>query len=166
MAANKYESVLREIALSYPGATEEFPWDHRVVKVKGKIFVFLGNNEAELKIGVKLPQTGGFALTLPYIQPTGYGLGKAGWVDARFPKGKEPPIEMLRAWIDESYRAVAPKKLIASLSAAASAPMPEKAAPAKSAKAAKPAPAKKAAPKTAKKAAAPKAKAKPRAAAR
>ena len=30
------------LALSYPGAHEEFPWGERVVKVKGKVFVFLG----------------------------------------------------------------------------------------------------------------------------
>jgi predicted DNA-binding protein (MmcQ/YjbR family) len=165
MAKNKYESVLRDIALSYPEAYEDFPWGDRVVKVKGKIFIFLGNSATELQLGVKLPNTGGFALTLPYITPAGYGLAKSGWINASFPPGKEPPVEMLREWIDESYRAVAPKKLVKSLSDAASGSLPEKAAPAKAAKAApaksaKAAPAKKAAAKATKKvAAAPKAKA-------
>ncbi len=152
MAANKYELVLRDIALSYPETHEDFPWDHRVVKVKGKIFIFLGNNEPELQVGVKLPNTGGFALTLPYITPAGYGMAKSGWINATFPLGKEPPVEMLREWIDESYRAVAPKKLVKSLSDAASAPLPEKAAPTRSAKAA-PARSAKAAPAKAAKAA-------------
>ena len=170
MAKNKYESVLRDIALSYPESYEDSPWGDRVVKVKGKIFIFLGNSATELQLGVKLPNTGGFALTLPYITPAGYGLAKSGWINASFPPGKEPPVEMLREWIDESYRAVAPKKLVKSLSDTASAPLPEKAAPAKSSKAApaksakaapaKAAPAKKTATKATKKVAtAPKAKA-------
>jgi hypothetical protein len=40
------------------------------------------------------------------------------------------PIDMLRQWIDESYRAVAPKKLVATLGAAAvTAPQAGKARP-------------------------------------
>ena len=50
------------------------------------------------------------ALSLPFVVPTGYGLGKAGWVSATLPAGEEPPMDMLREWILESYRAVAPRK--------------------------------------------------------
>ena len=39
----------------------------------------------------------------------GYGLGDSGWVSVKFGPGL--PFDMLRDWIDESYRAVAPKKL-------------------------------------------------------
>jgi len=38
-----------------------------------------------------------------------YGLGRAGWVSIRI--SAETPFEMLRDWVDESYRAVAPKAL-------------------------------------------------------
>jgi hypothetical protein len=55
---------------------------------------------------------------MPFATPTGYGLGKSGWVSASFPKGQRPPMEMLRQWVDESYRAVAPKKLVAQIGAA------------------------------------------------
>jgi hypothetical protein len=34
-------------------------------------------------------------------------------VSARFAPSDSPPLEMLRDWIDESYRAIAPKKLAA-----------------------------------------------------
>jgi hypothetical protein len=67
---------------------------------------------------VKLPQSRAVALMLPFTEPTGYGLGKSGWVSARFPDGKPLPVPMLKAWIDESYRAQAPKKLVATLSGA------------------------------------------------
>ena len=105
---------LRDYALSLPGATEDFPWGERVAKVKGKVFVFLGANPiagGEMGLSVKLPESHADALDLPFTKPTGYGLGKAGWVTARFDPDAAPPIEILKSWIAESYRAVAPKKL-------------------------------------------------------
>ncbi len=34
---------------------------------------------------------------------------------ARFGPDTDPPMGLLKSWIDESYRAIAPKKLIAQL---------------------------------------------------
>lgn len=119
------QGILRTFALGYPGAHEEFPWGERVIKVKGKVFVFLGR-EGPLGISVKLPQSRLMALALPFASPTGYGLGKSGWVTAQFGPREKPPMDVLKAWIDESYRAVAPRKLVASLDADA----PASAAPA------------------------------------
>ena len=45
----------------------------------------------------------------------GYGLGKAGWVGLRVPPDEDPPMDLFLEWIEESYRAVAPKKLVAQL---------------------------------------------------
>jgi predicted DNA-binding protein (MmcQ/YjbR family) len=114
--AKRVEKKLRDIALAYPGAREEFPWGERVVKVGKKVFVFMGTPESGgLGLSVKLPNSGTMALMFPFATPTGYGLGKSGWVSARFEPGDAPPLELLRAWIDESYRAVAPKTMIARL---------------------------------------------------
>jgi predicted DNA-binding protein (MmcQ/YjbR family) len=111
------EAVLRAHALSYPEAREEFPWGERVVKVRGKVFVFLGRPEGGgLGLSVKLPGSATLALDLPFAAPTAYGLGKSGWVTARFSPGARPPVGLLKQWIDESYRAVAPKRLVARLS--------------------------------------------------
>ena len=113
--------ILRDFALSLPETYEEFPWGERVAKVNGKVFVFLGMDGDEMGLSVKLPQSAVLALGLPFAAPTGYGLGKAGWVTARFGKRQKAPVDLLRSWIDESYRAVAPKKLVASLSGATAA---------------------------------------------
>jgi len=51
----------------------------------------------------------------PWAEPTGYGLGKSGWVSLSCKASQLPPLDLLRCWIEESYRAVAPKKLIAEL---------------------------------------------------
>ncbi|HEY0478622.1 MAG TPA: MmcQ/YjbR family DNA-binding protein [Kofleriaceae bacterium] len=107
------ETQLRSHALAKPEATEHFPWGERAIKVKGKVFLFMRAEAAELSLSTKLPQSASVALLLPFAQPTGYGLGKAGWVSARFDAGQAPPVDMLCAWIDESYQAVAPAKLAA-----------------------------------------------------
>jgi len=122
--AQRTEALLRDFALGYPGAHEDFPWGERVVKVKGKVFVFLSRPGETLHVTVKLPVSGLIALSLPFTKPTGYGLGKSGWVSATLDARHAPPVDMLRQWIDESYRAVAPKKLLAALPPAAGAPAP------------------------------------------
>ena len=111
------ELALRDHAMSYPEAHEDHPWGHIAVKVKGKAFVFLGGdkNAKELSMSVKLPQSRDMAVDLPFAEPTAYGLGKSGWVTATFTKISEVPMDLLREWIDESYRAIAPKKLVKTL---------------------------------------------------
>jgi hypothetical protein len=58
---------------------------------------------------------GDFALMQPFAAPTGYGLGKSGWVTASFTKKEKVPVALLGAWLRESYLAVAPKKIGARL---------------------------------------------------
>jgi predicted DNA-binding protein (MmcQ/YjbR family) len=116
--ASTVSARLQKFAMSLPGVTEEFPWGERVAKVKGKVFAFLGKGADPaypLSFSVKLPVSGDYALSLPFTEPTGYGLGKSGWVTVRFAANDAPPVDMLLAWIEESYRAVAPKKLVAEL---------------------------------------------------
>lgn len=79
--------------------------------MKGKIFLFAGAGKGGLSLSVKLPRSSAQALEFPFAAPTGYGLGKSGWVTARFAPGAEVPEELLLEWLDESYRAIAPKKL-------------------------------------------------------
>ena len=112
--------ALRAFALGLPEAREDFPWGERVVKVKDKVFVFLGRDgEEDWGVTVKLPSSGLMALSLPFASPTGYGLGKSGWVTFNFTaKDKPPPLDVLKKWIDESYRAVAPRSLVAAIEAA------------------------------------------------
>lgn len=112
----RVSAQLRQFSLGLPGATEEFPWGERVAKVRGKVFVFLGRDEpASVGFSVKLPHSGQDVLAMPFATPTGYGLGRAGWVSVHFEASDDVPAEMLEGWIEESYRAIAPKKLIAEL---------------------------------------------------
>ena len=108
-------TALRKFALSYPEATEDMPWGHHAIKVKGKSFLFLAADAETFSLSAKLPSSGGVAVKLPFASPTEYGLGRSGWVTARFPRGARVPLDVLRLWVDESYRAIAPKRLVARL---------------------------------------------------
>ncbi|MFE4702942.1 MmcQ/YjbR family DNA-binding protein [Streptomyces sp. NPDC056738] len=117
-ALKKWQKV-RAFALGLPGAAEEFPWGETVVKVNKKVFVFLGLDDGSHPLGVtvklKDEAAHAHALTAPGAEPAGYGLGRAGWV--RVPLGEQgaPAAELLCDWVEESYRVIAPKRLIAEL---------------------------------------------------
>jgi predicted DNA-binding protein (MmcQ/YjbR family) len=126
-AAAARADVLR-YALTLPGAFEDHPWGESVAKAGGKIFVFLGvARPRELVVCVKLPESGADVLALPFAKPAGYGMGKHGWVHVTFGEKDVPPVAFIEDWVLESYRTVAPKKLVKELEAR-SAP-PEKARP-------------------------------------
>lgn len=105
---------LRDFALSLPEAHEDHPWGERVVKVRRKVFVFLGQETGgrAAAITVKLAESHAHALSIEGAAPTGYGLGKSGWVTVPV---TGVPLAVLRDWIEESYRIVAPKQLAAEL---------------------------------------------------
>jgi predicted DNA-binding protein (MmcQ/YjbR family) len=110
---------LRRFGLSYPGAHTKSPWPgHLDLAVNDKTFAYLSVEGQPLGISCKLPESHAAALLLPFTKPTGYGLGNSGWVSAEFADAASVPLELLKAWIEESYRAQAPKKLVASLSQA------------------------------------------------
>lgn len=108
-------ATLRAVALAFPETREDFPWGHSAFKVGSKAFVFMSLEEGRLSFSMKLPQSADFALMQPWAQPTGYGLGKSGWVSAVFEKPREVPVELLRQWFEESYLAIAPRKIAARL---------------------------------------------------
>jgi predicted DNA-binding protein (MmcQ/YjbR family) len=112
-----FDEVLA-LALGYPEAYEDHPWGDTAIKVRTKVFCFLGAGDPAgggLTIGVKLPESHPLALAQPHVTPMRYGLGKAGWVTGIFPADDLPPIPMIEAWLDESYRAVAPRTLVKAL---------------------------------------------------
>ncbi len=110
-------SILR-FALGLPEAYEDHPWGESVAKVNKKVFVFLGGGEdpEHLGMSVKLRDSLEQALGVPGSRPTGYGLGRGGWITVPF-RETSPPVEVLTDWVEESYRLVAPKSLGAKLDA-------------------------------------------------
>ncbi|MGH6952344.1 MAG: MmcQ/YjbR family DNA-binding protein [Vitreimonas sp.] len=106
---------LRAAALKYPDTVEDFPWDHHAFKSPNKkTFLFLtGTPEGGFNCSMKLPFRNHEALQLKGAEPTGYGMAKSGWVTFAFGPKAKPPLAKLADYLDESWRAVAPKKLSA-----------------------------------------------------
>jgi predicted DNA-binding protein (MmcQ/YjbR family) len=114
-AIERWFEQLRGVGMALPEVVEEFPWGHSALKVRGKTFVWLTKEGGELSLTVKLPVSRDFAMVFDFAAPAGYGLGRSGWITARFSAGDEPDLDLLKRWIVESYRAIAPKKLSAQL---------------------------------------------------
>lgn len=111
---------LRAWGLTLPGAHGKAPWpEHDDLAVNDKTFAYLPAKGQAFSLSVKLPYTGYEALQLPFARPTGYGLGKSGWVSFTPPEGEIPDIAQLKEWVEESYRAQAPKRLARELDARA-----------------------------------------------
>ena len=103
MRAKAAEAELIAYAATFPGAWEDHPWDHTVMKVGKKVFVFFGGAASppgELSVTVKLPVSYEMALTLPYMSPAGHGLWKGGWAALRQRDGDDIDLETIRGWID------------------------------------------------------------------
>ncbi|MEU6214214.1 MmcQ/YjbR family DNA-binding protein [Streptomyces sp. NPDC090085] len=115
--------AVREFALGLPEAVEEFPWgpEDCVVKVNKKIFVFLGNTDGPqspgLSVKLKDEVLHGHAMAAPGAEPTGYGLGRSGWVSVPLAEKGAPPVQVLCEWVEESYRTVALKRHVKELDA-------------------------------------------------
>ena len=109
--------TLKTFGLSLPGTTPKSPWPgHDDVAVNDKTFTYLSLREGGgLALSVKLPVSGKDVLKLPHAKPTGYGLGKSGWVSLAFDADAVVPLETVKRWMMESYRAQAPKRLMKEL---------------------------------------------------
>ena len=110
MKLTKKMAAVRKAALAYPETHEDHPWGEIAIKVKGKVFVFMGSDG----FSVKLPKSGPTVLKKKLGEPTHYGLGKHGWVSI---DGGPISLEDALSWVDESFRAVAPKRVLSKLTA-------------------------------------------------
>ena len=111
-------SELRAFGLAFPGAHLKSPWpDHEDLAVNDKTFAYLPPADRPFSLSCKLPYTSELALELPFAEPTGYGLGRSGWVSFNPPEAEIPNLDQLKKWIEESYRAQAPRRLVKELDA-------------------------------------------------
>jgi predicted DNA-binding protein (MmcQ/YjbR family) len=107
--------AVHTFAAGLPEAWEDHPWGESVFKVGKKVFVFFGVPQPDrgLHLTVKLRDSHDEAMALDWVVPAGYGLDRGGWVTCAVPD--DAPLEMITGWIAESYRLVAPKRLVTQL---------------------------------------------------
>ena len=142
MANDPFHDRLLEIVLRLPGAYEDRPWGSVHCKVAGKIFVGWGrHDDGEMEIGFRtdVELQSMLVASDPRFKIAKY-VGQYGGVDMRL--GPKPNWAEVEHFIVESYRKIAPKKLVKELDAldgaagvavAAKLAGPSKAAPKKAA---------------------------------
>jgi predicted DNA-binding protein (MmcQ/YjbR family) len=85
---------------------------HPSFRVRGKNFVFCNLEGTSLSLKLSPDEAQGVVATDPTTKPTGYGLGRHGWIDfALSPDVDEARWEIVAEWILTSYCLVAPETL-------------------------------------------------------
>lgn len=115
-ASDSILAELRAFGLGLPGTHSKSPWpEHDDLAVNDKTFAYLPKTGGAFTLSCKLPYTGYEALELPFAKPTAYGLGKSGWVSFAPADSEIPQLGQLKEWVEESYRAQAPRRLVKAL---------------------------------------------------
>ena len=128
MSVRAWDTV-RELALGLPNAVEDFPWGESVIKVEkrsadppkwrrglvhGPMFLWLGARDAPVHaVSVKLTSSYDHAIAVANASPTTTsGLGQWGWLTVDL---SAVDVDLMSEWVEESYRNIAPRKLVAEL---------------------------------------------------
>ena len=107
--------AIRTVAMALPGATEGQSCVNRAFKAGGKNFAFLGEKDGECGLRLKLDTSIDEVAGRAESQPDRYQVGTNGWTMLRFPPDDPPMANELEAWIVESFRLLAPAKIVATL---------------------------------------------------
>ena len=112
--------LLRMVALGYPQtelgvACQGTALESSTVKARDKAFLFMSGAGPSYTVRLKLCQSQSEAMQLAANEPGRYKVGTHGWTTISFSDSEPPPIDLMKRWIDESYRAIADKKLLAML---------------------------------------------------
>jgi predicted DNA-binding protein (MmcQ/YjbR family) len=111
-----HDRLLR-IVLTLPGAYEDRPWGSVHCKVAEKILVgWCRQDDGEMSLGVRttLDRQAKLVRSDPRVSIAKY-VGKYGGIDVRL--GPKPDWDEVEKLIVESYRMIAPKKLVKELDA-------------------------------------------------
>jgi predicted DNA-binding protein (MmcQ/YjbR family) len=110
---------LEAIALALPEAArvDIEAWDGEpTFRVRGKNFIFTDPDATSISVKLSKEEAEAVIATDPGASPTGYGLGRHGWVSVTI--GESPSEERwaeVAEWVTTSYTMVAPKSLARSV---------------------------------------------------
>jgi predicted DNA-binding protein (MmcQ/YjbR family) len=81
-------------------------------RVRGKTFIFTDEQASGLSVKLPKDEAAAVVATDPTAEPTGYGLGRHGWVSIRLGEAPdEARWEEVEEWVRTSYTLIAPKSL-------------------------------------------------------
>jgi predicted DNA-binding protein (MmcQ/YjbR family) len=80
-------------------------------RVRGKTFIFTDHTARALSVKLTPDEAAAVIATDPLAEPTGYGLGRHGWVSVRIGRANAARWEQVEEWVRTSYTLVAPKSL-------------------------------------------------------
>ena len=85
--------------------------DHPTFRVNGKSFVF--SDAAAEHLSLKLPKEEAAAVvaTDADVEPTGYGLGRHGWIALDLVAPDSERWQQVEEWVRTSYTLIAPRRL-------------------------------------------------------
>ncbi len=115
---------LAKICLALPGTKMTITWGEPHFRVGDKIFSGYGKEDGRMVIGFKLALDHALGITAdPRFRPAKYG-GPHGWVSMDISGRKD--WKLIAALVDESYRLIAPKRLVAQLESPQAPPPPRR----------------------------------------
>lgn len=118
MAGKKAENsikALREFAMRYPEADEGTSCNKAAFRARKKAYLYIGSKADAWNVMLKVKDSKADVEQLAGEKPDQYSVNAAGWVTARFGKNEAAPKRRFTKWIDESYRLIVPRKLVATL---------------------------------------------------
>ena len=81
-------------------------------RVNGKNFVFASHDATSLSVKLPKEEAAAVVATDRHAEPTGYGLGRAGWISVALPgRVSAARWREVEEWVRTSYTLVAPKRL-------------------------------------------------------
>ena len=117
MGGSKVHPVLlqlRSLSAALPETTEVIAWGHPTFRVRDKIFASFGVYKGVTTVSCKQTKIDQLALVEdPRIEIAKY-VGKHGWITIR---ADECPWPLIASLVEQSYRLIAPKKIVAVLEA-------------------------------------------------
>jgi predicted DNA-binding protein (MmcQ/YjbR family) len=80
-------------------------------RVRGKNFVFAALDASGISVKLSKEEAEAVVATDSLAEPTGYGLGRHGWVSVAIGKASADRWQQIEEWVRTSYTLVAPKRL-------------------------------------------------------
>jgi predicted DNA-binding protein (MmcQ/YjbR family) len=106
---------LEEIVARLPQAerVDVAAWDGEpTFRVNGKTFIFSAPDAGGISVKLPKDEAAAVVATDPEADPTGYGLGRHGWISVTIPATTSATRwREIEEWIRTSYTLVAPNKL-------------------------------------------------------